>query len=110
MVRYMTFGKYSAAGAAAAYKDGFGTRAKVLGDYINGLGGTLLEMRPIAEDEWDFVAIYDFEDMKPAKRVAHGLLTFSSGGFERSTTYTLSTVEEADAIRAEMPGYRAPGQ
>ncbi len=109
MVRYMTFGKYSAAGAAAAYKGGFGARAKALAEYLDGLGGTMLEMRPIVEDEWDFVVIYDVEELQPAKRVSHGLLTFSSGAFERSTTYTLSTIEEVDAIRAEMPGYRAPG-
>jgi hypothetical protein len=65
-------------------------------------------MRPVAEEEWDFVTTYEIDDLQPAKRVAHGLLTFSSGAFERSTTYTLSTTEEVDAIRAEMPGYVPP--
>lgn len=104
----MTFAKYSAAAAASVYEQGFGPRRKVLEGYITGLGGTFLDMWPVAEEEWDFVVTYEIDDLRPAKRVAHGLLTYSSGGVERSTTYTLSTTEEVDAIRSEMPGYTPP--
>lgn len=112
MPRYMTLAKYSAAGSAAVFKEGYGKRRQALEGLISGLGGDVAEMTPLAEDEWDFLAIYTLPDdgTAPAKQAARALMGSGTGGFERVQTFTLLDPDAFDAIRQSMPGYKGPGQ
>ena len=109
MARYVTFAKYSSKAAAAVFEGGFENRRKVLSQYIEGLGGTIIDMYAVADEEWDFMAILDADDFTPAKRAAHALLTGGSGALERAVTYTLADLAEVDAARSSIPGYTPPG-
>jgi uncharacterized protein with GYD domain len=109
MAKYMQLVKYSPPAAAAIHKDGLVARRKVLDEYVKGLGGSIVDVYAIAESDWDFVAIMDFAEFPSAKLVAHGLLTYGSGAFERTQLFNLATFEEADEARKTLPGFRPPG-
>lgn len=109
MTRYLQLAKYSPQGSAGVFKDGWVSRRKFLEEYVQGLGGRLIDIQAVAEAEWDFFAIIEMTDYSAATQAAHNLLTYGGGGLERSQLFSLATLEEVDAARASIPGYRPPG-
>lgn len=108
MPRFMQLAKYTPAACAAVFDEGFVSRRKVLAGYIAGLGGRMVDMYAVVSDEWDFVAIIDFDELDHGKIAAHLLRTYGTGVIERSTVLYLATVEEVDAARSSLPGYTPP--
>jgi|RhiMethySRZTD1v2_1073278.scaffolds.fasta_scaffold1028924_1 uncharacterized protein with GYD domain len=110
MARYLQLAKYTQQACAAVFEEGFVARRKVLETYVAGLGGTLVDMYGVADDDWDFVAIIDSDDFSFQKIAAHLLRAYGSGAIERSALLHLATLEEVDAARASLPGYTPPGR
>ena len=111
MAKYMIFGKYAPAAAAAVNQAGMVSRRKVMQDYVEGLGGTLIDAYAIAAPtDYDFVFIMEHDSLDAGKLVAHNLSSIGSGGFAQGMNLVLASFEEVDAAIKTMPGYTPPGQ
>ena len=110
MARYLQLAKYSPQACAAVFNDGWVARRKVLEEYVNGLGGRIVDMHVVANDDWDFMAILDFDDLGPAKFAAHLTRVYGGGAIERAQFIPLAGLEEVDAARSSLPGYTPPWQ
>ena len=110
MPRYMVVGKYNSSAAAAVNQTGMVGRRQVIANYVEGIGGTFVDVWAIAvPNDFDFVITFDHDSFDAGKLVAHNLTAIGSGGFDRGMTMMLASFEEVDAARATMPGYTAPG-
>jgi len=110
MARYLQLAKYTPQACAAVFDGGWVPRRKVLEEYVRGLGGTLLDMYAVADDEWDFVATIESDDFNAAKISAHLLRVYGAGTIERSVLLSLAALEDVDAARSSLPGYTPPGR
>jgi len=110
MALYLQLAKYTPQACAAVFEGGWFPRRKVLEEYVTGLGGTILDMYAIANDEWDFAAIIESDDFDAAKIAAHILRAYGMGAIERSQLLSLAALEDVDAARSSLPGYTPPGR
>ena len=110
MARYLQLAKYTPQACAAVFDSGWVPRRKVLEEYVNGLGGAILDMYAVADDEWDFAAIIESDDFTAAKICAHLLRVYGAGSIERSQLLSLADLEDVDAARSSLPGYTPPGR
>ena len=110
MARYLQLAKYTPQACAAVFDGGWVPRRKVLEEYVTGLGGTIVDMYAVANDEWDFAVIIDADDFGPAKNAAHLLRVYGAGTIERSVLLSLAALEDVDAARSSLPGYTPPGR
>jgi uncharacterized protein with GYD domain len=109
MASYLMFGKYSAEGAKAVVEGGLTARKNAVEQFVTGLGLKQVGWWGIVEPEWDFVIQVD-GTYSPEMLAAQGLLTHSSGAFERTQVLTLLETEQVDSARAALRGYQAPGR
>lgn len=111
MPRYMVFGTYNAAAAAAVNDAGMVSRRQVMEGYVQGIGGTVVDCYAIAmPNDYDFVITFEHDSLSAGTLVAHNLTAIGSGGFDRGMTVMLASFEEVDEARKSMPGYTAPGR
>ena len=112
MARYMLFGKYNAASAAAVKRDGMVGRRKVMEDVCKGLGGKMVDCYAVAvPNDYDFVITMDHDSMMtPGQVMALNLTSTASGGFDRAMLLMLASFEEVDEARNLMSTYSPPGR
>jgi uncharacterized protein with GYD domain len=110
MAKYLLFGRYSSAGAAAVKAEGLTARKRAVEAFGEATGGKVLGWWAVAETDWDFVILSENDSYDSANQVALRFTTYASGAFEATDSLTLVETEDADAAISSMVGYRAPGE
>lgn len=108
MPRYVGLGRYSAAGAAGARKDGFATREAQARGLVDSLGGKLESWSWLRSDNWDFMFVMDAPSEAP---VAMNLISKPTGLFERAEIMELLSSADVDRIAGTLDKavYSPPG-
>jgi uncharacterized protein with GYD domain len=105
MAKYLIQGTYTAEGLRGLMKDKATGRAQAVRKLIEGVEGKL-EAIYFAMGENDVVIIVDVPDLVTAAALS---FTVSAGGFVRTKSTALLTVEETDRALGKKIDYRAPG-
>ena len=106
MPKYLITAKYTQDGVKGLLQGGGKSRAEVLKQVMEGMGGKA-EAFYFALGEFDGVAIVDLPDNVSAASVP---LVVRASGMGEMQVIPLLTVDEIDAATKKSVGYRPPGQ
>ncbi|MDH5294980.1 MAG: GYD domain-containing protein [Acidimicrobiia bacterium] len=108
MPRYMSLIKYTPDALAGVRASGFKARFDQLEKVTTAHGGTLISMDFVADDRYDFVAVFELPDHDAF--FALNTFSFSLGAIADGMALELYTADQADAAlaKSQATDYRPP--